>query len=276
VITQYAIHVLFSPRSGELRTLWCGRLNLTTRVPLISNRAFVGKDSEPHFTFSASCGSRGSRVWLELIRGSSWKKFLPLLSNPSPHNLHCNLGPPIPSTMVRQNLRAAATALPSLLTRVALEPIFTGPLLLALLRGRLSLHAQLLYPLDGQPCISVSTVLTTLKWLFGLGLARKVNAVLTAYAHNHWHVRKMGEPWDFDEDGKKEIAVVTGGCSGFGLLIAKGLSKNMRVVVLDVQDAPKEFENCVFPHLRWHLASRLLNSSLTPPQTPQSPTTTAT
>lgn len=83
-------------------------------------------------------------------------------------------------------------------------------------------------------------LLRTLKWLFALGLAGKVNDRLNAWAQNHWQWRKQGAKWDFAN--QKEIAIVTGGCSGFGHLMVKGLAGKMKVVVLDVQDLPADLD----------------------------------
>ena len=96
----------------------------------------------------------------------------------------------------------------------------------------------------------VAYVVKTLKWLFALGLAARVNDILTAWAMNHWRLRKQGAPWDFDARTKKEIAVVTGGCSGFGYLTVKGLAGKMKVVILDVSDLPEDLKSCMsaFPY----------------------------
>lgn len=82
----------------------------------------------------------------------------------------------------------------------------------------------------------------TLKVLLGFWVVSRVNHALNMWARNHWCIRKLGQPWDFS--GDKEIAVVTGGSSGFGLLIAKRLSQHCRVAVLDIQPPPKELQNC--------------------------------
>ena len=145
---------------------------------------------------------------------------------------------------------AVASAV-ALIKRTAFEPILTGPLLLVLTRGPTRLRQSLqqlleLFASDGHDSslARVAYITKTLKWLFVLGLAAKVNAVLTAWAAGHWRWRKQGVPWSFDEATKKEIAVVTGGCSGFGLLTVCGLAGKMRVVVLDVQDLPEELKSC--------------------------------
>ena len=128
-----------------------------------------------------------------------------------------------------------------LLRRAALEPALTGSLLLALTRSPPKLRAKLFeyFPAlaDDRRLVIITR---TLSVLCGLGLASRVNSVLSHWALNHWTVRKTGTPWNFS--GDEEVAVVTGGSSGFGLLITKGLGKKCKVAVLDVQDPPKELE----------------------------------
>lgn len=70
-----------------------------------------------------------------------------------------------------------------------------------------------------------------------------MNNALNTWARNHWCIRKAGQPWNFN--GNEEVAVVTGGSSGFGLLIAKGLSQHCRVAVLDVVPLPEELQKCM-------------------------------
>lgn len=146
---------------------------------------------------------------------------------------------------------AVASAI-ALIKRAAFEPTLTGPLLLILTQGperlRQPLQQFLLKPFASdrydRDLVRVAYIVKTLKWLFALGLAARVNDILTAWAVNHWRLRKQGVPWNFDERIKKEIAVVTGGCSGFGLLTVKGLARHMKVVALDVQDLPEELRSC--------------------------------
>lgn len=77
-------------------------------------------------------------------------------------------------------------------------------------------------------------VLAALVMIYGL------NRTLNAIARNHWQIRKAGIPWRLSE----EIAVVTGGCSGFGLLTTKGLARKLRkVIVLDISDLPDELKS---------------------------------
>lgn len=58
------------------------------------------------------------------------------------------------------------------------------------------------------------------RYLSAIGVLWFANKVLSGLSLNHWRLRRQGEPWVFD--GQKELAIVTGGSSGFGRLIVKG------------------------------------------------------
>ena len=76
-------------------------------------------------------------------------------------------------------------------------------------------------PLHPSQRAQLARVLPLLKWLAGVGLAVQVNRLLNAWALNHWCLRRQGVPWDWS--GQTELAVVTGGSSGFGHLMVKGV-----------------------------------------------------
>lgn len=76
-----------------------------------------------------------------------------------------------------------------------------------------------------------------LKALVGLGVARALNRALNSLATNNWRI--SSSPPTGSWDWPKEIAVVTGGCSGIGLALVEGLAaRGVRVAVLDVSDPP--------------------------------------
>ncbi|KAJ9620116.1 hypothetical protein H2203_007880 [Taxawa tesnikishii (nom. ined.)] len=81
--------------------------------------------------------------------------------------------------------------------------------------------------------VNIGRLTTTLKWLFALGVVRNINSYLSAWAGNNFSNQSRG--WDWP----KEIAVVTGGSSGFGLLFTKDLTaKGIHVVILDINEPP--------------------------------------
>lgn len=74
-----------------------------------------------------------------------------------------------------------------------------------------------------------------LKALVGLGIARTLNRALNSLATNNWRI--SSSPPTGSWDWPKEIAVVTGGCSGIGLALVEGLTaRGVRVAVLDVSE----------------------------------------
>ncbi|KAK3368546.1 hypothetical protein B0H63DRAFT_423207 [Podospora didyma] len=112
-----------------------------------------------------------------------------------------------------------------------LSPLVAGPLLLAA-----TFYPEAVRPIfDSVTGSRGSTLITALQAIVALGVVRKVNQVLNIMASNSWRVAPRSD-WDW----QKEIAVVTGGSSGIGKDIAKGLAAlGVRVAVLDIQDPPK-------------------------------------
>jgi len=82
----------------------------------------------------------------------------------------------------------------------------------------------------------LKTLSTILKVVLALDLLRTVNRVLNRVATNHWRWNAhLGWQWS------DEVAIVTGGCSGIGHKLTYGLlAKGATVVVLDIQDMPKD------------------------------------
>lgn len=86
-------------------------------------------------------------------------------------------------------------------------------------------------------------VITLLKVFIALGLVHNASSLLTSVALNNWQWRSDKHNWEWS----KEVAVVTGGCSGIGEEIVKGLNKRgVRVVVLDVQEVPDRLKDGMF------------------------------
>ena len=86
-------------------------------------------------------------------------------------------------------------------------------------------------------------ILKSLKVLLVLGLLGTLNRKLNEKALNSGRWTAEKSKWNLSE----EIAVITGGCSGIGELIVKGLvKKGVKVVVLDIQTLPLPLEGSMF------------------------------
>ncbi|OAA57295.1 dehydrogenase/reductase SDR family [Cordyceps fumosorosea ARSEF 2679] len=116
------------------------------------------------------------------------------------------------------------------------NPVVSGALLAFLLRAPPHVLAQTLQRVSLPANQDLTTAKTVLQVLLGIGLVRAVNRKLSDMAANAW--RWGPAPgWDWP----REVAVVTGGCSGIGLAIVHKLrARRVRVAVLDVQPAPRE------------------------------------
>lgn len=123
----------------------------------------------------------------------------------------------------------------ALIAKCAFEPIVTGPLLGLLLYAPEKTWTCALEATSLSHIVDEYNLLRVLGFLAAIGVVRKTNAALNAWATNNWQIY-AGRGWDWPT----EIAVVTGGCSGIGKAIAESLTAHgIRVAVLDVQDAPK-------------------------------------
>ena len=152
-------------------------------------------------------------------------------------------GPATVSSLLAQTIGIPIRILRYLST----EPTLTGALLYALTRGSPELKEKLLSPfatnlLATNGTIRLAKFISALKALFVYGLLVRTNSALNRFALNGWSLGKVGKPWNWN--GKEELVVVTGGCSGFGYEMVKGFAGKARVVVVDVSDLPKALENC--------------------------------
>jgi short-subunit dehydrogenase len=78
-----------------------------------------------------------------------------------------------------------------------------------------------------------------LKWCLVAGTARVVNKQLNHIALNAGRLRGEKAKWNWS----REVAVITGGCSGIGELVVKRLiNKGIRVAVLDIQQLPPSLQ----------------------------------
>ncbi|EOA83401.1 putative secondary metabolism biosynthetic enzyme [Exserohilum turcicum] len=127
----------------------------------------------------------------------------------------------------------------ALLARCAFEPIVTGPLFGLLLYTPGKAWENASEATSFSTVVDIRNLIRTLGILVAVGVIRKTNALLNAWATNSWQIQ-AGHGWNWSS----EIAVVTGGCSGIGKAIAEALaSHRIRVAVLDVQDAPETFKS---------------------------------
>lgn len=124
----------------------------------------------------------------------------------------------------------------ALIKYTALEPFVTGPLLWVLTRGSPDLRARILRPLASLPYhINPTTLVKTLKWLFALGVASRLNQLLNNFALNKWTINDGGRPYNWPE----EICVITGGSGGIGSELARKLAdKGIRIAIMDLQPPP--------------------------------------
>ena len=131
------------------------------------------------------------------------------------------------------------------------SPSMTIPLLLALSYGPASIREPLLQTLSqylsGE---NIQRLITGLKFLAVGGVLTKINARLNQWALNNWKWSADTQKWKWP----REVAVVTGGCSGIGLHMVKQLQqKGVKVAVFDIQALPKELESC-----EWSITVRSL------------------
>ena len=134
--------------------------------------------------------------------------------------------------------------------QTALQPALTGALLLVLTRGSPELRQRLVdRPISKFPWphflsrfkVSEGTVVTSLKWLFALGLARVFHNWLNKKALNKGQSGNAGgKEWVWP----KEIAVVTGGSGGIGSEMIKKLAPTgMNIAIVDIVGPGAELQS---------------------------------
>jgi hypothetical protein len=131
-------------------------------------------------------------------------------------------------------------------SHIALNPAISGSLLWILTRAPPNIRQHLFNrfaALRDPP--SLAKVVKVLKGLLVLGLLGTVNRQFNKIALNAWRLKSEKKRWNLNQ----EIAVVTGGCSGIGELIVKGLfKKGVKVAVLDIQPLPASLQGCPSLH----------------------------
>lgn len=150
------------------------------------------------------------------------------------------------STQTMRILTSPFTVLKSL---VLFNPIVTGGLLYILIKGPDSARDTLVRTARVEDAAAyfnmtteafLATSAKVLKWLFAIGLVTKINKYLSSFALNNWRLTPGGTPYNWTAG--KELVCITGGSSGFGALMVKRFVEkvNVRIVVIDVQDLPKD------------------------------------
>jgi all-trans-retinol dehydrogenase (NAD+) len=109
---------------------------------------------------------------------------------------------------------------------IALQPIITGAALAASVRY--PQHVASILSSISNERVGVSAFTRAMKVLLAVGALYRLNKLLSRLVLNNW---TSDRTWDW----RKEIVIVTGGCSGIGELISSKLAKqNVKVVILDV------------------------------------------
>lgn len=156
-------------------------------------------------------------------------------------------------------MSAALTRVSNLLSlsisHLALNPAVAASLLYILTKGPVSLRLHLASRFAAlRDPIRHAIIIKALKWLLTLGLLRNVNKTLNHLALNSYRLRPETARWKWD----KEVAVVTGGCSGIGSSIVKKLvNKGVTVAILDVQQLPPALQGCMVESWSFREGSKL-------------------
>jgi len=141
-------------------------------------------------------------------------------------------------------LQRAVDLLVSSAGHVALNPFITAGLLWVLTKGPPRLRDQLMSRVailrDPQ---RYAQILRALKWCLAFGVTGVVNRQLNNIALNAGRLRSSKAMWNWN----REVAVITGGCSGIGELVVKRLiNKGIRVAILDIQQLPSNLQGCEY------------------------------
>ncbi|WPG99963.1 dehydrogenase red2 [Acrodontium crateriforme] len=125
---------------------------------------------------------------------------------------------------------------------VALRPAITGLVIFAATLAPEQFRGPLLAKLrEYASDRTIENAITALKFFFGFGVVRTVNAILNRFAANDFRLRSLKSQYNWP----REIAFITGGTGGFGSRMSKDLAKKgVTVIAVDVRDSlPKDMEN---------------------------------
>lgn len=137
---------------------------------------------------------------------------------------------------------------------LALSPFATGPALLALVLSSSSTGEALFRHFSIKQPQRLASPELVLQVAFALGCLQSINRLISSASINGGRVR-ASSLWDWP----KEIAVITGGCSGIGHCTVKRLIKRrIKVAILDIQGLPEDLKN--------HPLVRLYECDITSPE----------
>ncbi|KAF2016621.1 NAD(P)-binding protein [Aaosphaeria arxii CBS 175.79] len=123
------------------------------------------------------------------------------------------------------------------INHIALNPIVTAPILWILTKGPPELRARITLLQNPQ---TLAVAVKVLKSFLAIGVLGTINRQLNRLALNSWRLTSQKGRWKLDE----EVAVVTGGSSGIGYFIVRGLvAKGVVVAILDIIPPPNELGN---------------------------------
>ncbi|KAF2826515.1 dehydrogenase/reductase SDR family member 8 precursor [Ophiobolus disseminans] len=144
-------------------------------------------------------------------------------------------------------LQRASNLLTLSLGQVALNPAVTAALLYILTRSPDRVRGRIInrFAVLRDPKRFVQIV-KALKWCLAFGIAGALNRQLNNAALNAGRWTSESKRWDWG----REVAVVTGGCSGIGELMVKRLvGRGVRVAVLDIQALPPSLQG--YAHIKF-------------------------
>lgn len=144
-------------------------------------------------------------------------------------------------------LQQVSNALSLSIGHIALNPLLTATLLYVLTKAPPGLRAHFTSRIGLlRDPKHHAQIVKALKWCLALGVTGVINKQLNHVALNAGRWASERKRWDWG----REVAVVTGGCSGIGELVVKRLvGRGVRVAVLDVRQLPESLQGC--KSVRW-------------------------
>lgn len=143
-------------------------------------------------------------------------------------------------------IQRATGLISSSVGQVAFNPIVSAALLWVLTKAPASLRSRFI---NGSGILKdpkhFVRIIKALKVCLALGVTGVVNRQLNDISLNNgrWTATSEKKRWNWE----KELAVITGGCSGIGELTVKGLiAKGVKVAILDIRDLPPSLQGRKF------------------------------